>query len=103
VASLPFAPDVVCDAIRHAIERLALKRPEGTGFDASFNPPFPEATRNANGWVAPWRVGLNEGPVVLMVENYLTGLVWKLFRKCRYAVHGLRRAGFEGGWLQEEA
>jgi hypothetical protein len=102
VASLPFAPDVVCDAIHHAIERLALKRPEGTGFDASFNPTFPEASRNPNGWVAPWKLGLNEGPIVLMIENYLSGLLWKVFRTCPYAVHGLRRAGFEGGWLRAE-
>jgi hypothetical protein len=36
-----------------AIERLALRRPEGTGFDASFNPTSPEASRNPNGRVAP--------------------------------------------------
>jgi hypothetical protein len=100
VASLPFAPEVVCDAVHHATERLALRRPEGTGFDASFNPTFPEGSRNPNGWVAPWKLGLNEGPIVLMIENHLSGLIWKLFRTCPYAVHGLRRAGFEGGWLQ---
>jgi hypothetical protein len=96
VASVPFAPEVVCDAIHHAIERLALKKPEGTGFDASFNPTFPETSRNPNGWVAPWKLGLNEGPIVLMIENHLSGLVWKVFRTCPYAVEGLRRAGFEG-------
>lgn len=102
VASLPFAPEVVCDAIHHAIDRLALKTPEGTGFDASFNPTFQGASQNPNGWVAPWKLGLNEGPVVLMIENYLSGLVWKLFRTCPYAIQGLRRAGFEGGWLETE-
>jgi hypothetical protein len=101
VASLPFSPDVVCDAIHHAIERLALKGKEGAGFDASFNPTFPESGRNPNGWVAPWKLGLNHGPIVLMIENHFSGLVWKLFRACPYAVSGLRRAGFVGGWLDE--
>ncbi len=100
VASLPFAPAVVCSAIRHAIERLALhNREKRDGFDASFNPTFPEKTRNPNGWVSAWKFGLNQGPIVLMIENHLSGLVWDLFRTCPYAVQGLRRAGFEGGWL----
>jgi len=38
-------------------------------------------------------------PVVIMVENYLTGLIWRLMRSCEYVVHGLERAGFTGGWL----
>jgi len=34
-----------------------------------------------------------------MVENYRTGMVWRLMRDCPYVVTGLRRAGFAGGWL----
>jgi hypothetical protein len=100
VASLPFAPEVVADTIHHAIERLAQKKLEGTGFDASFNATFLES--DGNGWASPWKFGLNEGPIVLMIENHLSGLVWKIFRTCGYAVDGLRRAGFEGGWLEAE-
>jgi hypothetical protein len=103
VASLPFAPDVVCDAVHHAIERLALKDPEKqSGFDASFNPTFPEPTRHMTGWVSPWKFGLNEGPIIVMIENHLSGLVWSLFRTCPYALTGLRRAGFEGGLLDSD-
>jgi hypothetical protein len=43
--------------------------------------------------------GLNEGPIILMVENYRTGFVWQLMRGCAYIASGLRRAGFTGGWL----
>ncbi len=98
VASLPFAPDVVCDVIHHAIERLG-PRPESSGFDGSFNPTFPSTDQNPNGWVAPWKLGLNEGPIILMIENYLSELIWSTFVRCPYVVHGLRRAGFEGGYL----
>lgn len=97
VASLPFAPDVVRDAIRHALVHLAPRTPERTGFDASFNPTFQVGDGNPNGWVSPWKLGLNEGPIVLMIENHLSELVWKVFAACPYAVQGLRRAGFEGG------
>jgi hypothetical protein len=102
MTSLPFAPRVVCDTAHHAIERLALEKRDHTGFDASFNPTFPETTDNPNGWVAPWKVGLNEGPIVLMIENCFSGLVWNLLRECPYAVRGLKRAGFEGGWLDRK-
>ncbi len=99
VASLPFAPEVVCETIRHAVERLAETRPGGTGFDASYNPTFPGASGNPNGWVSPWKFGISEGPTVIMIENHLSGLAWRTCRGGRYMVDGLRRAGFEGGWL----
>jgi len=103
LGSLPFAPRLVCDAARHLIERLGLKKTDRTGFHASFNATFPETQQNPNGWVAPFQFGLNEGPIVLMVENYLSGLVWNLFRTCPHALRGLRRAGFTGGWLDASA
>jgi len=34
-----------------------------------------------------------------MIENYRTGMVWRLMRNCAYITQGLRRAGFGGGWL----
>jgi len=36
---------------------------------------------------------------VLMIENHRSGLVWALMRGCAPLLEGLRRAGFEGGWL----
>ena len=35
----------------------------------------------------------------MMIENYRTGLVWELMRRCPYLIEGLRRANFRGGWL----
>ncbi len=95
VASLPFAPDIVLGTIRHAIEKLHLKAHSRVyGFDASFNPTFPKRTCNRNGWVSEWRFGLNQGPVILMIENFESGLIWKTMLKCQYVAVGLRRAGF---------
>jgi hypothetical protein len=103
VASLPFAPEIVIDTIRHAIERLNLKRHRLYGFDASFNPTYPEKTANPNGWVSPWRFGINQGPTVIMIENYQSELIWKIMRKCPYIIDGLRKAGFSGGWLDNNS
>jgi hypothetical protein len=102
VTSLPFAPEIVIDTVRHAIERLGLKRRGPYGFAASFNPTYPEASRNQHGWVSPWVFGLNQGPIMLMIENFQSELVWKCVRTCPYVVEGLHRAGFCGGWLDEE-
>jgi hypothetical protein len=101
VASLPFAPEIVIDTIRHAIEKLELKHHRLYGFDSSFNPTCPDKTVNQNGWVSPWRFGLNQGPIVIMIENYESGLIWKVMKQCPYIVEGLRIAGFTGGWLDE--
>jgi hypothetical protein len=66
------------------------------GFKASFNPTHPGTSDNPNGWVSPWHFGLNQGPIVLMIENYGTGSLWRRMRNCPYIVSGFRRAGF--GW-----
>ena len=98
VASLPFAPDIVLptiDSLRH----LQLHTDNPYGFKASFNPTFPSDGRHAIGWVSHHHFGINEGPTLLMIENHLSGTVWRLMRGCEYLVAGLRRAGFEGGWL----
>jgi hypothetical protein len=49
--------------------------------------------------VSPWHFGIDQGPIVLMIENYRSGLLWALMRRCPYVVAGLRRAGFTNGWL----
>ena len=98
-ASLPFAAEIVLPALNYCIHDLKLTELSRYGFKASFNPTYPAASSNPHGWVSPWHFGLNEGPTILMIENYRTGLLWRLMRDCPYVVTGLRRAGFTGGWL----
>lgn len=99
VASLPFAPDIVVPAIEHFLGRSELTAINHYGFRATFNATYPGNCGGARGWVSPWNYGLNQGPIVLMIENYRSGLLWQLMRDCPYVVAGLRRAGFMGGWL----
>lgn len=103
VASLPFAPEIVLDTIRYYIEKFDLKHSRLFGFEASFNPTFPEKTNNPYGWVSPWRFGLNQGAIVLMIENYQSGCIWKIMRQCSYLKKGLKQAGFSGGWLDQKS
>lgn len=84
---------------RYFTDQVKLEQPDSYGFKATFNPTFPVASANDYGWVSPWNFGLNQGPIVLMIENQRTGLIWRLVQQCPYIVQGLRRAGFQGGWL----
>jgi hypothetical protein len=101
IASLPFAPDIVLEAVRY-FEDMIGHSPKGFGFHASFNPTYPDGAPGG-GWVSPWHYALNQGPIVLMIENHRTGLIWKLMRECESIRLGLQRAGFEGGWLANAA
>ena len=101
VASLPFAPDIVLPTITD-YTRYQRAGDHQYGFKATFNPTFPDPGGLPNGWVSPWHFGINEGPIVTMIENYKSGLVWQLMRACPYLVSGLRAAGFTGGWLSSD-
>ncbi len=98
IASLPFAPEIVLPTLSD-FGRYQRQGDSNYGFKATFNPTFPDPGGAPNGWVSPWHFGLNEGPIVTMIENYESDLIWKLMRRCPYVVNGLRAAGFTGGWL----
>ena len=51
------------------------------------------------GWFDTDYLGIDQGPVILMIENQRTQLVWRLMRGNPYLRRGLCRAGFTGGWL----
>ena len=102
VASLPFAPDVVLPAIAAFLEQYPDMRTH-YGFLCSFNPTFPPPGGGRKGWISRGYYGLDQGPVVLMIENFATGFVWERMRRCPPIVKGLLRAGFSGGWLEDPA
>ena len=96
VASLPFAPEIVLPSIEYFDEMF----PEMTshyGFKCSFNPTF--STASSKRWISKGYYGLDQGPIVLMIENFRSEFLGRLMRRCQYIIDGLRRAGFAGGWL----
>jgi hypothetical protein len=99
VTSLPFAPEIVVPTVEYYRDHLDLCAANPYGFKATFNATYPERSHNPYGWISPYHYGINQGPIVIMIENDRTGLVWNLMRTCPYVVEGLRRAGFTGGWL----
>ena len=97
--SLPFAPEVVLPSLK----RINQDYPEMTskyGFKCSYNPTFTSGKKK--GWVSEGYYGLDQGPIVMMIENYRSGFIWRLMRACPYIINGLLKAGFRGGWLRTE-
>ncbi len=84
-ASLPFAPEIVLPALDR-FDELKLRTGNPYGYKATYNPTFPPKPGQKTGWVSPLHMGINQGPIVLMIENYRSELIWRLMRKCPYLV-----------------
>jgi hypothetical protein len=95
--SLPFAPEIVLPALAAVDREYPIVTGE-YGYKCSFNPTFGGSGGNKS-WIAKGHYALDQGPVVAMLENFRSGLVWRLLRTSEYVRTGLRRAGFRGGWL----
>lgn len=105
-ASVAFAPEVAIPAVKAMRQRYGEWLYSEYGFFDAFNLTFTFDVNPAMGRIVPavgWfdtdYLGIDQGPIVAMLENYRTGLIWALMRKSPYIVDGLRRAGFSGGWL----
>jgi hypothetical protein len=79
------------------------------GFLDAFNPTFQldvplrhGKVVDGRGWFDTDYLGIDQGPILAMVENYRSGLVWEVMRRNEHIVRGLKAAGFTGGWLETE-
>jgi hypothetical protein len=96
LASLPFAVEIALRTARTMLQRYPEMLP-AQRYASGFNPSL--ASAGGDAWVSAGHFGLDQGIVVMMIENYRTELIWRLMRGCPYVASGLRRAGFRGGWL----
>ncbi len=105
--SIAFAPEIAVPAL------VNMRRTYGDdlfgqyGFLDAFNPtvrtlgPRLQHGRIVDGvsWFDKDYLGIDQGPIIAMLENWRTGFVWKLMRQNADVTRGLCRAGFTGGWL----
>ncbi len=90
-SSLPFVPEIVMPTLRHWLN----DRPEifgRLGFQDAFNPTF-DATK-PSGWVDRETLGIDQGPILLMAENYRNGSIWQTMTKDQNLATALDKAGF---------
>ncbi|HLP96796.1 MAG TPA: glucoamylase family protein [Saprospiraceae bacterium] len=86
LSSMPYAPDACLAALRH-FYRVRGERLWGVyGFYDAFN-------LNQN-WYAPSYLAIDQGPIVVMMENYRTGLLWNLFMQNQEIAPALTAIGF---------
>jgi hypothetical protein len=62
---------------------------------------FVDAFSQTDDWYANSYLAIDQGPIVVMIENHRTGLLWDLFMSCPEIRNGLRRLGFESPHLGE--
>jgi hypothetical protein len=106
IGSIAFAPELVLPAIQAMYQRYGRWLYGKYGFVDAFNPSFRLDTRLRSGHVVPGEgwfdneyLGIDQGPILLMIENYRSDFVWRVMRRNPYIRRGLERAGFTGGWL----
>jgi hypothetical protein len=105
--SVPFAPEIAIPALLEMRRRWEPHVWNEYGFVDAFNPTLDRGSEGAKtgavvpgaGWFDRDQLGIDQGPIVAMIENHRTGLVWRMMKKNPYVVAGLKRAGFTGGWL----
>ncbi|MEM7571744.1 MAG: glucoamylase family protein [Bacteroidota bacterium] len=98
--SVPFAPEECLAALEHMWESLQDSLVGRYGFKDAFNLSYTTPDR-PEGWFDIDYLGIDQGPILIQLENYRSGLVWELMKKNEYVRQGLKKAGFEGGWLDE--
>jgi len=88
-AAVPFAPDISIPAIRKLLREYGDRVWGEYGFVSAFNLD--------KDWFSCDHIGIDEGIILLMLENYRTGFVWKYFMSNPYIKEGMKRAGFKSG------
>ncbi len=86
VSSIPYTPEESMAAIRSFFGQYGTQLVGPAGFYDAFRP--------ADGWVAPRYLAIDQGPIIVMIENYRTGLLWDLFMSCPEVQAGLTKLGF---------
>lgn len=87
LSAFPYTPEYSMQALKHFYNTHGDKIWSEYGFVDAFN--------ETRGWVADSHLAIDQGPIIVMIENYRTGLLWKLFMSCPEIKNGLKKLGFE--------
>jgi hypothetical protein len=86
LSAFPYTPEFSMKALKHFYYDLGDKIWSPYGFTDAFN-----ETKN---WYAQSHLAIDQGPIIVMIENYRSGLLWKLFMGCPEIKQGLKKLGF---------
>ena len=87
LSSFPYTPQHSMRALQHFYYGMGRKIWGDYGFIDAFS--------ETCDWYARSHIGIDQGPIIVMIENYRSGLLWNLFMSCSEVQSGLRLLGFE--------
>ena len=93
LSSFPYTPEYSMKALKHFYYDLGDKLWSPYGFVDGFS--------ETNNWYAKSHLAIDQGPIIVMIENYRTGLLWKLFMSCPEIKNGLQKLGFESSYTKK--
>ena len=91
LSAFPYTPEYSMQALKHFYNDLGDKIWGEYGFIDAFS--------EQKDWYAKSYLAIDQGPIISMIENYRTGLLWKLFMSCPEVKQGLQKLGFESPHL----
>jgi len=94
LSSMPYTPEQSMKAMRHWYKNM---KDSIYGFYG-----FYDAFSEHHNWYPKKYLAIDQGPIIVMMENYRTGLLWKLFMSCPEIQNGLTKLGFESPWLKKQ-
>jgi hypothetical protein len=95
LSSIPYTPEQSTKAMRHWYINMKDQLWGSFGFYDAFS-------ETAN-WYPREYLAIDQGPIVVMIENYRSGLFWDLFMSCPEIQNGLKKLGFESPWLKPKS
>ncbi len=93
LSSFPYTPEYSMDALKHFYYNLGDKIWSEYGFVDGFS--------ETHNWYAKSHLAIDQGPIIIMIENYRTGLIWELFMKIPDIQKGLTKLGFQSPYIKK--
>ena len=91
LSSFPYTPTESMNALKFFYYKLGNKLWGTYGFYDAFS--------LKDGWFASSTLAIDQGPIIVMIENHRSGLLWNLFTSCPEVKNGMRRLGFTAPYL----
>jgi hypothetical protein len=93
LSSFPYTPEYSMQALKHFYYDLGNKIWGPYGFADGFS--------ESHNWYAKTHLAIDQGPIVVMIENYRSGLIWNLFMKIPEIQNGFKKLGFQNPYTKK--
>jgi hypothetical protein len=93
LSAFPYTPEYSMQALKHFYNDLGDKLWSEYGFIDAFS--------ESKNWYAKSHLAIDQGPIIVMIENYRSGLLWNLFMSCPEIQNGLKKLDFESPHLKK--